>query len=105
MAKLPSDDRIPVKLMEASMAAEPAFLHPGAANWGCHSCPPTVYGAMVFTGGLWQLLGLTAAAHVTPGNSCELDPKGTFKILVLPNSALVGGGGKSCAWWTKGGDL
>lgn len=101
MAKLLSDDRIPLKLTEALMAAEPASLHPGAANWGCHNCPPTVYRALFFTGGLRQLLGLTAA-HIAPGNSCEVDPNGTCKIFV---STLVRGGGKKLSLVDQGRGL
>ena len=86
------------------MAAEPASLCPSAANWGCRSCPPTVYGALVFTGGLWQLLGL-ATAHVTPGNSCELEPNGACKIRVLPNSALMRGGGEKLGLVDQGRGL
>lgn len=68
------------------MLAEPASAsRPSTTKWGCHDCPPTVCRALVFTGELWELFGLTTA-HVTPGSSCELNPHETCKILVLANS-------------------
>lgn len=83
MAKLSSDDQTSLKLMEASMVAGPASPRLGAANWVCHSCPPTVYGALFFTGGLWQLF----RAYNSPCNTWELlwSPSGTCKTFVLPN--------------------
>lgn len=70
-----------------------ASLHPGAANWGCHSRPLIVYRTLFFTGGLWQLVGLTTA-HITPGKSWDLDATRTCQTFVFPNSTLVRGGGK-----------